>query len=58
MCQAGQTRPIDRDNARDGGPWLVLTLVTVRAPEGVLFGRLEARVGYTSPNPDKGKYWK
>lgn len=55
MCQSGPTRPIDRDRTRDGGPWLVLGLVTVRTPEGVLFGRLQARAESAGLKANKGQ---
>lgn len=58
MRQANATRPISRDQSHDGGSWRVQALVTVRTPEGVLFGRLETRVYDATLKLKSIKKWK
>lgn len=44
MRRAGFARRSGRDKTCDHGAWQVLGLVTVRTADGLMFGRLEARV--------------
>lgn len=58
MRRTQATRTSGRDDAHDGDSWRALALVTVRTPEGVLFGRLEARDHDASLRRERGNYWK
>lgn len=58
MCQANPTRTTNRDHARDGAPWRVQGLVTVRTPEGLVFGRLETRASRAETTARSDRFWK
>lgn len=58
MCQVNLTRTMNRDRTHDGAPWRVLGLVTVRTPEGVLFGRLETRASDTETTISEAQFRK